>query len=295
MAPPGPRRPGYSRRARFGIFAGYVVTISGAIVGLALVVIAMFDPEGFARLRAIAADVTAPVSAAGREGLREAGSLDDRIADYWQAGAQNRELRGEIRDTRRRLIAAEAMRLENRRLRSLLDLVERESGIVVTAQLVSSSPTSARRFATLFAGSTRGVRIGQPVRSADGLIGRVIGTGRIAARVLLITDRANIVPVKLSRSGIPAFTSGRGDGTVDVRSLEAGSNPFRRGDVLVTSGTGGIYSPNIPVAVVTRLFGDSALGVPLADPSTLDFAIVQQAFEIPIDDAPEAAEPDSER
>lgn len=292
MAPSGSRRPGYSRRARYGIFAGYVTAISGAIVGLALIVIAMFDPEGFAALRALAMDAVAPASAAGREGVREAGELDDRVSSYWRAGSQNRALREEVRQNRRRLIEAEAMRLENRRLRSLLDLVEREPGTVVTARLVGSSLTSARRFATLFAGAASGVRVGQPVRSADGLIGRTVGVGRIASRVLLLTDRANIVPVKLSRDGTPAFTTGRGDGTVDVRSLEAGSNPFRRGDVLVTSGTGGIYAPDVPVAVITRVFGDSALGTPLADPATLDFAIVQQAFEIPIDDRAGAAVPD---
>lgn len=283
MAPTGSRRPGFDRRARFGVFAGYVVAISGAILALALLLIAMFDPQGFASIRGLAGDATAPVSAAGREGVRNAGGIDDWISDWWRAGTRNSELRAEAEASRRRLIEAEAMRLENQRLRRLARLIEHEPRVVVTAQLVNSSVTSARRLATLFAGSSHGVRVGQPVRSADGLVGRIVGTGRIASRVLLLTDRANVVPVKLSRNGTPAFTTGRGDGTIDVRALEAGSNPFRRGDVLITSGTGGIYPPNVPVAVIVRVFGDSALGVPLADPATLDFAFVQEAFEIPID------------
>ncbi|MBC7987096.1 MAG: rod shape-determining protein MreC, partial [Sphingomonadaceae bacterium] len=64
------RRPGFSRRARFGVFAGYVVAISGALVGLALVLIAMFDPQGFAALRGLIGDASAPVSASGRGGIR---------------------------------------------------------------------------------------------------------------------------------------------------------------------------------------------------------------------------------
>lgn len=283
------RRPGFSRRARLGVFAGYVTAITGALVGLALVLIAAFDPQGFAALRGLFGDAGAPVSASGRGAIRPARSLDEWLAAYWDAGAQNRELRAEIEANRRRLIEAEAIALENRRLRGIVGLIEREPRVVVTAQLVNSSLTSSRRFATLFAGSTHGVRVGQPVRSADGLIGRIVETGRITSRVLLITDRANIVPIEISRDGTPGFTTGRGDGTVDIRSLEAGSNPFRRGDVVITSGTGGIYPPNVPVAVVTRVFGDSALGAPLADPGALDFAVVSEAYEVPVEPAAEAA------
>ena len=59
------------------------------------------------------------------------------------------------------------------------------------ARIVGSSYDSPRRLATLSAGSAAGVAPGQPVRSADGLIGRVIETGRWAARVMLVTDGAS--------------------------------------------------------------------------------------------------------
>ena len=93
-----------------------------------------------------------------------------------------------------------------------------------------------------------GVAPGQPVRAPDGLIGRVLETGRWASRVLLITDGASNVPVRLVRDGTPALAVGRGDGTIELRTLEVGQNPFRRGDIFVTSGTGGIFPPDIPVA-----------------------------------------------
>ena len=104
------------------------------------------------------------------------------------------------------------------------------------------------------------------MRSADGLIGRVIETGRWASRVLLVTDGASNVPVRLVRDGTPAIATGHGDGTIDLKTLEVGRNPFRRGDVLVTSGVGGVYPPDIPVAVVVRVEGDRTVAKPLADP-----------------------------
>ena len=118
-----------------------------------------------------------------------------------------------------------------------------------------------------------------PVRTADGLIGRITDAGQIASRVLLVSDRANIVPARILRGGAPVISTGRGDGTVDIRPLEVGRNPFKRGDIIVTSGTGGLYPPLVPIARVIRLDDDGAIGRPIADPSNASFAIVEQPFE----------------
>jgi rod shape-determining protein MreC len=75
------------------------------------------------------------------------------------------------------------------------------------------------------------------------------------------------------------ISTGRGDGTVDLRPLEVGRNPFRRGDIVVTSGTGGLYPPNVPVARVVRLDDDGAIAVPLADPANVSFALVEQPYQ----------------
>jgi hypothetical protein len=75
--------------------------------------------------------------------------------------------------------------------------------------------------------------------------------------------------------------------------LEVGQNPFRRGDILVTSGVGGVYPPNVPVAMVSQIQGDTAIARPLADPARADFAIVERIYqpaagaETPLDQAPQ--------
>jgi rod shape-determining protein MreC len=118
-----------------------------------------------------------------------------------------------------------------------------------------------------------------PVRSPDGLVGRIIDAGALASRVLLVSDRANIVPARLLRGGIPVISQGRGDGTIDVRPLEVGRNPFKRGDIIITSGTGGLYPPLVPIARVVKLDDDGAIAMPLADPANTSFAIVEPPFE----------------
>ena len=54
---------------------------------------------------------------------------------------------------------------------------------------------------------------------------------------------------------------------------------LRPGDIVVTSGTGGIYAPNVAVAYVVKLADDGAIARPLADPATAQFAIVEPIFE----------------
>ena len=116
-----------------------------------------------------------------------------------------------------------------------------------------------------------------PVRSSKGLIGRVVDAGSLASRVLLVSDRASIIPGSFRSQ--PVISQGRGDGTVDLRPLEVGRNPFKPGDIVITSGTGGLYPPLVPIARVVRLDDDGAIALPLADPSSTSFAMVEQPYE----------------
>lgn len=291
MAPPSSRRPGFSRRAQYGLFLGYVAAIAGILLAVLLLVLAVIDPRGFAALRGAALDGTAPATEGGRGVGDFFRGIGSGIGDYFRAGSQNAELRAEIERMRNEIVRAQAIDYENRRLKHLLGLAGRIEDEVTIARVVGSSFSSGRRYATLSAGSRSGIQSGMPVRAPEGLVGRVLETGRWAARVLLVTDGASSVPVRLVRDGTPALAVGRGDGTIELRTLEVGANPFQIGDVLVTSGVGGIFPPNIPVARVVRLDGDSAYATPIADPARADFAIVQRPYqpaaEGSLEDSPE--------
>ncbi|SMF78418.1 rod shape-determining protein MreC [Allosphingosinicella indica] len=278
MAPPSKRRPGFSRRAQYGLFLSYVVAAGGVILALLLLIVAVIDPRGFNGLKGLALDLTAPVSSAGRGAVRGIGDGIDSVNAYFFAASQNEALRSELAQRRRAAIEAQALRQENRRLKALLGISQRAETAVATGRVVGSTFDSARRLATIDVGGSDGVVIGQPVRSVDGLVGRVVETGRSAARVLLVTDGGNSVPIVLARDGTPAFATGRGDGTIELRTLEVGQSPFRRGDVVFTSGVGGIYPPGIPVARVLKVTRDLTIAQPLADPGKLDFAIVLPAY-----------------
>ena len=278
MAPARDRRTGFSRRRQYGVFMGYVLAVAGAVVGLVLLVASTFNPPAFSALRMGVAGVTAPVST----GLATVGSsisgIPDAIGNYFFVKQENVALRADRERTRALLMRARTIAYDNRRLRSLLAIRERSTAPVVTARLVSSSASSGRRYALLNAGRWNGVLPGMPVRGPDGLIGRVVETGPNAARVLLLSDGDSIVPVRRTRDGMPAIAAGRGDGMIDIRSVNATNVRFNAGDLFVTTGTGGIYAPGVPVARVTKAGSDSVMARAFADPDTLDFALVERMF-----------------
>lgn len=285
-------RPGWSRRAQYGLFFSLLAVVAGIIVGLVLLALSMVAPQTFQTIRGGALDVTAPVSGALREVTETTEGVFTGAGNYWDAARQNAELKRQNKAMLRRMVEARAIFLENQQLKATLELREHERKTVAIGRIVGSSFNSPRRFAILSAGSSDGIAIGMPVRSPDGLVGRIIDVGALASRVLLVSDRANIIPSRLLRNGIPVIAQGRGDGTIDVRPLEVGRNPFKPGDIIVSSGTGGLYPPAVPVARVVKLQGDDAIALPLADPATISFAIVEPPFE-PVAMAAQPAAADS--
>ena len=286
-------RPGWSRRAQYGLFFSFLAVMAGIIVGVILLTLSLVAPHQFERVRGAALDVTGPVAGALHEVTATASGIFTGAGNYWDAAGQNAELKRERSAMLQRMVEAKAIFQENRQLKATLQLRERERTTIAAGRIVGSSFNSPRRFAILSAGTSDGVRVGMPVRSPSGLVGRIIDAGTLASRVLLVSDRASIVPARLLRSGIPVIAQGRGDGTIDVRPLEVGRNPFKRGDIIITSGTGGLYPPLVPIARVVKLQDDGAVALPLADPAKTSFAIVEQPFE-PAAVAVESAAPEPE-
>jgi rod shape-determining protein MreC len=288
MAPPRHRDRGFSRRIQYGLFFGYVGAGMGVVAGLALVLIARFDPIAFQGIRGLALDMTTPFSAVTRPIVRGGGSLASDVGDYFNAASENRQLRAQLAEAQRGLIQARVLAFENARLKRTLRLVGDQARPIVAARIVGSDLSGMRRFATLAAGSADGVAPGQPVRAADGLVGRIAEVGAHAARIVLLTDGGSAVPLRVVRTGEPALGEGRGEGALEIHSTMVGGPGFRRGDLLVTSGVGGVFPPDLPVAVVTSTSGEIATALPLAAPAKLDFALVLPQAPAPPPVAPPA-------
>ncbi len=273
------RRSGFSRRAQYSAFTGYVVAAIGALIGAALLALSLWRPASFNGVRGAAQDVVLPAGEAGAEVRDTSTNIFETISAYYRAGSRNAELQREVDLARVRLAEADAIEQENIRLKGLLDLQESDVVPITTARLVGSTGTSTRRFAYLAAGKDKGVAPGMPVRSPRGVLGRVVEAGSKISRVLLLTDSESVLPVRRATDETVAFAEGRGDGTLRIRLINLGINPLKVGDVFVTSGAGGLYQPNTAVAVAMEITSDGANARVIADPAGTNFVSVLPIWE----------------
>ncbi|PJC85553.1 rod shape-determining protein MreC [Vibrio sp. HA2012] len=148
-------------------------------------------------------------------------------------------------------------REENQRLRKLLDspFVRDEKKVVTEVMAVDSSPY--RHQVVIDKGHTDGVYLGQPVINEKGIVGQVTFVGAHNSRVLLLVDSNNSIPVQVIRNDIRVIASGNGD--IDSIYLEhiPLSTDVQQGDLLVTSGLGGVYPEGYPVAYVSDVDNDN--------------------------------------
>lgn len=279
MAVNAQSRSGYSKRAQYTLFTGYIAAALGALVGAVLLGLSLWQPQFLSGLRGGAQDAALPATRGAAVVRTESKGLIANIAGYLRAGSQNAALKREVEIARIRLKEAESVRQENARLKALLAIREGSVRPVAVARLVGSTATSTRRFAYLGAGRAQGVQVGMPVVSPRGVVGRILEVGRNSSRVLLLLDSESVLPVRRSGDEVVAFAEGRGDSLLRVKLINLGINPLKVGDMLVTSGAGGYYQPGTAVAIVSARTADGGLARVVSDPAATDFVAVMPIFE----------------
>lgn len=173
-----------------------------------------------------------------------------------QLAHDNRVLRNALLISGARVSRLEAAATENARLRAMLGVAEQGGLEVQLAPILDIDLDPTRQRLVLDAGSRQGVRMGQMVLDAGGLLGQVIAVQPGTATVLLLTDPDHAVPVEVARSGVRLVAYGRGDGI--ALSNVARTADIRVGDVVQTSGLGGRFPPGFKVGTVQSLRPDDS-------------------------------------
>jgi rod shape-determining protein MreC len=147
-------------------------------------------------------------------------------------------------------------------------------------------------------GEAAGVKAGQVVIDAQGVVGQITRVQPLTAEVTLISHKNQPVPVQVVRNGLRAILFGLGrENPLEVRFAPLNSD-IRADDVLVTSGIDGTYPPGLPVARVSRVDRNagSAFARIACEPSAdLDkhrfFLVLNEQRSLPARPEPEAAPP----
>ena len=210
-----------------------------------------FKSEAYGVSRKASDTVLAPVGDVLAAPGRWIGAGFDSVSDYFAAGSQNAELKSEMKVMRQWRDQAIALRDENARFRTLLGLKIDPPIPMAAARVVSDSrgPFADTRQADT--GKEKGVKVGNPVMSENGLVGRVIGVTDGASRVLLLTDIASRTPVMIDRTNARAILTGDGGPNPRLDYLR-GRDPIREGDRVLTSGDGGVVPRGLPVGTAVK-------------------------------------------
>jgi len=172
--------------------------------------------------------------------------------------AENRTLRNALLVSGARVARLQAAADENQRIRDLLGAARRGRLDVQLVPILDIDLDPSRQRVVLDGGRRDGVRLGQPVIDAGGVVGQIIAVTPTTATVLLITDPAHAMPVEVARSGVRLIVYG--NGRSDQLSLVNVplSSEVRVGDTIVTSGLGGRFPGGFAVGTITALRPDES-------------------------------------
>ncbi len=186
--------------------------------------------------------------------------LNDWFTSHAELLNENERLQAEGRILKARLQKLEILAEENERLRSLLGSSRKIADDVIVAELLSVDQNPYRQLIEINKGSSDGVEIGHAVIDDFGVMGQVIHVNPQSATTILISDPEHAIPVQFVRSGTRSVAFGRGSTTqLELRYLPATAD-ISIGDELVTSGLGGRFPADYPVAKVTEINEDLVRG-----------------------------------
>lgn len=233
--------------ARLTFFTALAITL--------LVADLRFHTLEWARL--VLATVAWPMQRAAQMPVEGAQGAGQYFASLLQLQQENAVLRSRSLATANQLLRQEHLEQENRRLRALLDMKERQPVEGRVGEILYSARDPFSRRVIMDKGLQAGVAAGQAVIDDLGVIGQVTRVFPLTAEVTLLTDKDQAIPVQVQRNGLRAVAAGAGAGSIELRFLAANAE-VQVGDILVTSGLDGIYLPGLPVAKVIHIDRDNS-------------------------------------
>jgi rod shape-determining protein MreC len=155
-----------------------------------------------------------------------------------------------------KLFRLQMLEEENAQLRELLGAARQTEAKAIMAEILYVPRDPFNRKVTLNKGSFSEIEAGQVVVDNLGVIGQITQVHPWLSEVTLITDKDHAVPVQVARNGLHSIVSGAGkNNELELRYLSVNAD-IQKGDLLITSGIGGVYPPGLPVAQVENIEHD---------------------------------------
>lgn len=184
--------------------------------------------------------------------------VSDNFIDSQKLKLENDVLKEQVREKNAELLLLDQLKVENQRLRLLLSSPLRQDEYKKIAEVLTAEMDAYRQQVIINQGRRDGAFVGQPVIDERGVVGQVISVGENSSRVLLMTDVTHAVPVQVLRNDVRAIASGTGHNEELILDNLPRMVDLMKGDVLVTSGLGGVFPEGYPVAIVETVVNDGS-------------------------------------
>jgi rod shape-determining protein MreC len=208
--------------------------------------------------------------------------------------ADNERLRAQLQQLQLQAIREDALERENAELRGLRAALPPLIKHWQLAEIIGVETDPLRQRIILNKGANAGVSPNQAVVDGNGVLGQVARVGPFSSEVILVTDPAHAIPVQVTRNNLRSIAVGN-EGELLLPYLASNSD-VQSGDLLVTSGLGGVFPAGFPVARIIGVRRDNpqqpaqVRAQPLSS-VTRDREVILLQFESDNPDAPASAPP----
>jgi len=186
-------------------------------------------------------------------------SVTGRIVTVWEnyidlidTKKENLKLRLENQKLRQKTIEISEVKLQNERLRKLLQFKEYTTHKTVTANVIAGSPSLLRTEVVIIdKGAESGITEGMPVASYDGIVGRIHLVGDKNSEVILITDPLSAVDAYIHRTRARGIVKGTGNSC--VMDYIENNTDISNGDKVISSGKDGFFPKGVLIGTVDNI------------------------------------------
>ena len=197
--------------------------------------------------------VTTPIQSGLARVNRAAVNVWSTYLDWKNVRAENRHLREENQQLRVESLQVSETAMENARLRKLLALQQRLPLSTVSAEIIAREWGGWVRSLTVNRGRSDNVARLTAVISPEGLIGRVMEVRSGASVIQVLTDPASTVGAHVVRTRTSGIVEGEPRGTMRLKYMAREGGGIQVGDLVVTSGAGGVFPKGIPIGRVKAI------------------------------------------
>ncbi|MAJ86086.1 MAG: rod shape-determining protein MreC [Candidatus Pelagibacter sp.] len=223
--------------------------------------------------RAVISDGIYKTSNIATAPIKAFSSIKNNAIELFITFKENKVLRDELEDLKRKEFQVEYLKNQNENLRKILEADSKILGESTLAKVLLDKKSPYLKSIIINRGSRAGVSKGMPVLDGNYLVGRVVEVNYLSSRVLLLNDLNSRIPITFGKNSIQAILTGKGGNNPQLEYLPEFFTPEGNSTVY-TSGKDGVLNAGLPVG--KTIFEKEKVFVKMfSDPNQLSFVTVQ--------------------